>query len=57
VNWTKISGLALVATIGMYAPATAHAQAGSDASHSAKDSLLTAEQLAHYMAVKRALGS
>jgi hypothetical protein len=57
VSWMKISGLALVVTIWMYAPAAAHAQLGSDASNSAKDSLLTAEQLAHYIAVKRTLGS
>jgi hypothetical protein len=56
MRWMKISGLALVAAIGMHAPAAAQVQSGSNASNSAKDSLLTAEQLARYMAVKQALG-
>ena len=55
MSWKKISGLAIVAVIGMHAPTAAQAQAAS-ASHAATDSLLTAEQLARYMAVKQALG-
>jgi hypothetical protein len=55
MRWMKISGLTFVATIGMHAPAAAQAPLGSDAPSSASDSLLTAERLAHYMAVRRAL--
>ena len=50
------SPVLVASTIGMHAPAAAQAQSGSAVSNSAKDSLLTAQQLASYMAVKQALG-
>jgi len=56
MNWMNISGLAIIAAIGTHAPAAAQAQSGSAVSNVAKHSLLTAEQLARYIAVKQALG-
>ena len=55
MSWMKISGLALIATIGMHAAAAAQVPSGSATATAATDSLLSAGQLAHYMAVKRAL--
>ena len=55
MNWMRISGLAFVAAVGIHASAFAQAQSGSSTANVATDSLLTSDQLAHYMAVKRAL--
>ena len=57
LNIRNISALALIATLGLHAPAAAHAQSGATAATSATDSLLTAEQLARYVAAKQALST
>jgi hypothetical protein len=56
MHWMKIGGLALIASIGLHTSAVAQTPSGASAANETTDSPLTAEQLTHYIAVKRALG-